>query len=450
MREEFLHYLWRHQRFDCSNLLTTQGHAISLLARGDYNRDAGPDFADARLRINSTLWAGHVEIHVLSSDWLAHGHHEDPAYDNVILHVVLEEDEPVFRRSGSRIPCLELRGRIPPGLIRNWWRLQHNEYWVPCQYQLGAVPELTRSAWLDRLAVERLQRRTEQMARQLQENSRDWEETFYQYLVSGFGLKVNADAFAMLARITPCKLLLRHRDSLRQLEALLFGQAGLLPADSPEEYPQLLAREYALLQRKYNLQPLAATAWKFMRLRPANFPTVRLAQLAMLLHRTGHLAGKVLAAAQLREIYNMFELELGGYWRQHYRFGTPATRKHAGTLGPTTLRLFLINAIIPFIFLYGQERDDPRFRQRALDWLAALPAEDNRQIRQWKKLGWPARSALQSQALLELKHKWCEAGRCLDCSVGHVILNRSDEDEGPTVLLTANEEARIYRISGER
>ncbi|MCB0639510.1 MAG: DUF2851 family protein, partial [Lewinella sp.] len=228
MREDFLHYIWRLQRFDHQQLTTTDGQTIQIMEPGTHNHHAGPDFLHARIRIGEQLWAGNVEMHLSSSEWRRHGHHNDPAYENVILHVVLNEDEPVQHRDGTAIPCLNLRHRLPVGIARRYLRLLNNEQWIPCQNQFYQVPAITRSLWLDRLLVERLEERTTAMAARLEHNQYDWEETFYQLLASGFGLKVNADPFLQLAESLPLKVLLRHKHSLFQLEALLFGQAGWL------------------------------------------------------------------------------------------------------------------------------------------------------------------------------------------------------------------------------
>lgn len=446
MREDFLHYVWRLKRFDLSDLRTTESTPIELLDSGRHNHDSGPDFAQARLRLGGTLWAGNIEIHLKSSEWFEHGHQHDPAYDNTILHVVLEEDAPALTTSGRRVPCLELRHRIPPGLIRAYWRLLHNEYWIPCYNQLDQVAEIHRSLWLDRLAAERLESKTHRMRQKLLDNNRDWEATFYQLLCEGFGLRVNGHAMEMLARALPLRILRKHKNSLLQLEALLFGIAGLLPEPEAESdpYVEKLHREHRLLAAKYELRPLPGQSWKYMRLRPANFPTVRLAQLATLLHQTSNLFSKALAAANVRELEHMFELKLSNYWRTHYRFGKPGKRSDK-TLGRDTIHLLISNVIAPFLFLYGQERDDLRYRDRALSLLEQLPAEQNRVIRNWQRLAMPAANAMHSQALLQLKKHYCDQRRCLECAIGNQILNRTATQAGP--FLTANEEAQLYALT---
>ncbi|NJB87664.1 hypothetical protein GGR26_003448 [Lewinella marina] len=447
MKEDFLHYLWRLARFDLRDLTTTTDEPLTIQQFGVSNTNAGPDFDDARIRIGGLQWAGKVEMHLRSSEWYDHGHDRDPAYDGVILHVVLEEDRPVYRRDGSRIPCLELRQRIPAGVHNRYWRLLHNEYWVPCQTQLASVTAPVRALWLQRILAERLTRRSAAFAARLETEGRDWEAAFYLTLARVMGGKVNGEAMEMLAASLPLRLLQKHKHSLLQLEALLFGQSGLLPEPAAGEvaYVGQLRREYQLLRTKYELQPLPATAWRFLRMRPNNFPTVRIAQLACLYHRSGQLFGKALAAADVRELRNMFVVHLSNYWRDHYRFG-PVGERRPARLGEAAVRSILINAVAPAYFTYGQMRGEQRFQDRAVELLEELPAESNAVIRQWNKLGWPAASAADSQALLELKSAYCAPTRCTSCAVGCAILNRPDAEGAP--LLSLNEAARAYRLVG--
>ncbi|MEL6276023.1 MAG: DUF2851 family protein, partial [Bacteroidota bacterium] len=310
MREDFLHYLWRLARFDLRNLATTEGEPIVIEHFGYHNTNAGPDFSNARIRIGKVHWAGNIEMHLNASEWYDHNHQNDPNYESVILHVVLEEDQPVYRSNGSRIPCLELRGRIPSGLIRKYWRLQHNESWIPCANQLQSVSTLTINHWLERLMIERLERRAQQLESLLKAVNRDWEELFYQSLARSLGGQVNADAMEILARALPLRILLRHKSSQLQIEALLFGQAGLIPENSDEAYPQKIKREYEVLAAKYKLKSLPKTIWRYLRLRPANFPELRIAQLARLLATTGQLFSKTIVTADVKELENMFDINL--------------------------------------------------------------------------------------------------------------------------------------------
>lgn len=424
MKEDLLHYVWRSRRFDFQNLLTTIGEPLEIITTGTHNTHAGPDFFDARIRIGDTLWAGNVEMHLRASEWQNHRHGEDRAYDNVVLHVVWEEDVPVLRSNGERIPCLEMQKRIAPALLKTYRELLHNEYWVPCQHHLHRVPDITRQLWLDRLMVERLEAKTATIAASLEGNQQHWEETFYQFLARNFGLKINAEPFEALARSLPLNILSKHKNNLLQIEALLFGQAGLLDVVFEDEYPQKLKKEYAFLQHKYNLSPLQGSQWKFLRLRPANFPTIRIAQFATLIHQSAHLFSKILAAQNLTELENMFELSLSNYWQTHYVFDKAST-KRSKTLGQTAIHLLVINTIAPFLFVYGKLKAEPDLCDRAIRLLESVPPESNSIIDHWKSLGLAPAAAAQTQALLQLKNQYCDQKQCLRCALGNVVLKEA-------------------------
>ncbi len=446
MREEFLHYLWRLARFDLRGLQTTEGEPLTIHQFGVLNGDAGPDFTDARLRIGDLQWAGQVEMHLRSSEWTAHGHSSDPAYDSVILHVVLEEDEVIYRSDGTRIPCLELHERIPAGIRNRYWRLLHNEYWVPCETQLAQVGDPVRALWLQRVLAERLSRKAADYTAGWERVGRDHESAFYRLLARAMGGRVNGEAMDVLTTSLPLRIILKHKHSLLQLEALFFGQSGLLPEPTEQEdgYVTRLRREYSLLRVKYDLAPLPVTVWRFLRMRPSNFPTVRIAQLACLYYRSGQLFGKVLAAADARELQAMFVVGLSNYWQTHYRFGAEVERRPR-RMGEQMVRTILINAVAPALFAYGRLRQDERYRERAIDLLDQLPAEQNTVTRNWRKLGWEARNAGESQALIELRNGYCTPSRCTSCSVGCAILNQEPEAGAPR--LTLNEAARAYALT---
>ncbi|OAV45751.1 DUF2851 family protein [Lewinella sp. 4G2] len=447
MREDFIHFLWRQARFNLRDLQTTTGAPLSIQHFGTHNHDAGPDFSAGQVRIDGVQWAGHIEMHVNASQWYEHGHDSDPAYDNVILHVVFEEDRPVYRRNGQRIPCLELHGRIPPNLYKSYWRLQHNEYWVPCQHQLHLVSDPVKTQWLGTLLNERLAEKSQRITERLAANGRDWEDTFYQSLARSLGGRVNADAMEMLARSLPLRILLKHKHSLIQLEALFFGQSGLLPEPGEEEdaYVTLLRREYQLLRTKHSLRPVPATAWRYLRLRPNNFPTIRIAQLATMVFRTGQLFGKTLAAANAKELSNMYEVELSNYWRTHYRFGKTG-KAGKRRLGVDMINSILLNTVAPALVSYSHHRLDERYLERAVGLLEQLPAENNKIIRKWKQLGFEAKNAGESQALLHLKKQYCEPTRCTDCAIGCTLLTKTFDNLDAQPLLTLNEEAVVYGV----
>lgn len=421
MKEDLLHYVWRFQRFDLHDLQTTEGESIQVQQTGDHNHNAGPDFLNARIKIGTTIWAGNVEMHLKSSDWTKHQHQKDLAYDNVILHVVLEEDENIQRQNGTRIPCLVLKKRIPNKLSKVYQKLLHNEFWIPCQHHFYAVGNMTKVLWLDRLLVERLESKIIFIENLLKENTNNWETTFYQILARNFGVKINATPFERLAKSLPLQILGKHKSNLFQVEALLFGQSGLLQNDFEDDYPKRLQKEFHFLQKKYQLTPLEKSNWKFLRMRPANFPTIRIAQFAQLIFQSVHLFSKVLAVKNVKEIENMFELKLSNYWQTHYVFDKVSVKRKK-SLGKNAIHLFVINTIAPFLFLYGKSRDDDEYKDLAFRLLEELKPESNSIITKWKELGMEPDSAYQTQALLQLKNEYCDRKRCLECAVGNGIL----------------------------
>lgn len=422
MQEQFLHFVWRYRRFDVSNLTTTTGEPIEILAVGEHNSNAGPDFLNARVRISDTLWAGNVELHVQASAWQQHGHTADAAYRNVVLHVVFEDDAPVFNADGAQIPALELKSRLPQGLYQKWLLMQEAApEAIPCAAHWAEVPDMTKWSWLDRVLVERMEQKTALIEEELAASNQHWEETCYRLLCRSLGGTLNAEPFGWLARSAPLSLAGKYRDHLTTVEALLFGQAGMLEAATEEEYPQLLQREYRYLRQKHQLTPMPASMWKFARLRPANFPTVRIAQVAMLLHRESHLFRRSMEAPDLKTLVKLFESGVSDYWKTHYRFGSASVprEKHIGTEG---VRSLVINTIAPLTFVYGRHLANTDLQRRALQWLEALPAERNHVIDIWEGLGFRPENAAQTQALLQLHRHYCSAKQCLRCSVGAAIL----------------------------
>ncbi len=421
MREDFLHYLWRTKRFRMDNLLSTEGDVLQIANFGKHNHHAGPDFLEAKVQIGTTLWAGNVEMHVNASEWIAHKHQADRAYDNVILHVVFEEDQPIFRSTGERIPCLELRQRIPPKIIKTYQKILHNEHWIPCQHHFYSITDLTKNMWLDRLLVERLEAKTVLIAERLTQTNNAWEAVFYQILARNFGVKVNAEPFELVAQSTPLNLFAKHKNNLFQIEALLFGQAGLLQDEFLDDYPKALQKEYQFLQKKYQLTPIKKESWRFMRMRPANFPSIRIAQFATLIYQSSHLFSKILEAENVKAIEKLFKVSLSEYWLTHYIFDKVSAERKK-TLGKSTIHLLIINTIVPFLFLYGTHKSIDKYRDKALRFLEALAPEKNSIIEKWKTLGFEPESAYQTQALLQLKNEYCTKKRCLECAIGNSIL----------------------------
>jgi hypothetical protein len=422
MTEALLHFCWRWRRFDFHALTTTDGQPLEILHPGEPNPHAGPDFFNARIRLDGTLWAGTVELHLRASQWLEHGHTADRAYDNVVLHVVLDDDVPVRRANGERLPCLALRRRLLPRVLEAYRRFEHERQWIPCAGQLPAVPSLIWHNWLDRLLVERLEEKTAAVAEVLEAAAHDWEEAFYRLVARGYGLHINVEPFDALARALPWRLLRRYRHDRNQVEALIFGQAGLLDGELSDPYPQALAREYRFQRHKLGLTPLDAHVWKFLRLRPANFPTIRLAQFAAFWQAHEAPFNAVLEARTLPEVEALFFQPAHSYWNDRFQFDKPSGAQSIKMPGADAVHRLLINSVAPLLFYYGKVRAEADEQSKALYLLEALPAESNAIIDGWKELGRKAKNAHQTQALLQCKTRWCDHRRCLDCAVGNAIL----------------------------
>jgi len=421
MKEEFLHYLWKYRLLKAP-LTTTSGEAVEVIKTGIHNTDAGPDFIDARLRIGETLWAGNIEIHLQASSWYEHKHDNNSAYNNVILHLVLNNDKPARRSDGQTIPCLECNDRIPELLHNKYIDLMSSRLWVPCARIIKFCPEIVISSWIETLLVERLTQKSEALEMILESVSNDWEEAFYRLLARSFGSKINTIPFEMLAASLPHKILTRHHNQALQTDALLFGQAGFLKENISGNYPESLKQEYDFLRNKYSLKPLDAAVWKFLRLRPAAFPTIRLAQFSSLMQQSPALFATVKEARDLAALKSLFRVVINEYWQNHYRFGKKATRKNSKSPGTDTIDLLLINAVVPMLFLYGKQHQYEELQHRALSLLEQLPPENNSIVRRWKSLGVVVHDAFASQALLHLKHHYCDQKRCLNCRIGNELL----------------------------
>src|ERR1700743_858058 len=421
--EDFLQYVWKFRLFERENLQTTTGENIEIFSAGLQNSDSGPDFHNARLKIGDTTWAGNVELHLNSSDWHKHNHTDDKAYNNVILHVVNRDDQPITLPDGRRIPTLELHDRISPDLYNRYHHLVFgNQQIIPCEGSIGFVDDMTLRNWLTRVLVERLEKRSVAVMAAVDKNRGDWEETFYQFLATQFGFKTNALPFELMAKSLPQLTLAKHKNNQLQIEALIFGQAGFLDEEFAGEYPKSLKEEYAFLQKKYSLVPIEKHLWKFMRLRPQNFPTIRLAQFAALVIRSNHLFSKVLDikdTASLRKLFT--DLEINPYWESHYRFDV-ASKPVTKSLGQSSIDILLLNTFVLFLFSYGKHNQQEYFINRSLKLLEKLPAEQNKIVTNFDLIGIKVNTAFDSQALLELKNSYCDHKKCLQCGVGNKIL----------------------------
>jgi hypothetical protein len=421
--EDFLHYVWKFRLFHRADLQTTTGETIEVHSAGLHNTDSGPDFHNARLKIGDTTWAGNVELHLSSSDWQKHNHTTDSAYDNVVLHVVYRDDVPLVLADGRRVPTLELKDRIPADLYNRYHHLVFgNQTIIPCENSIKTVDDFTLRTWFTRILIERLEKRAEAVNAALQTNRGDWEETFYQSLAANFGFKINAMPFELMAKSLPQNILAKHKNNPLQIEALIFGQAGFLNEDFEDAYPQALKTEYDFLRKKYSLTPIETHLWKFMRMRPQNFPTIRLAQFAALIVNSNHLLSKVLDTRDIAGLRNLFaDIKVNPYWEDHYRFDKPS-KPASKNLGAASIDILLLNTLVLFLFSYGKHHQLQHFMDRSLKLLENLPGEQNNIVADFDNLGIKANSAFETQALLELKNYYCNYKKCLQCSVGNQIL----------------------------
>ncbi|QHV99463.1 DUF2851 family protein [Spirosoma endbachense] len=433
MPEAFLYFLWQYQYFTKNNLITTDGESVQVLHPGFRNLDAGPDFFNARLLINDVEWVGTVEMHTHTSDWLAHHHQDDRAYDNVILHVVWQDDRAatgrrVDRANGAPLPTLECISITAPALIDRFKTLADSMDAIPCAGLFRSVQPLRVTAMLDKAMLQRLERKAAGVRLVFEQTKGDWEETAYRLLAINMGFKVNAEPMAQLSRAVPLKALLKHRDVLVQAEAMLFGTAGMLDtSEEPDDYVRMLQREYRFLSAKYDLadKQVAEHAWKWGRMRPANFPTLRLAQFARLLTHHASLFSLFVGNDDAQLLLKAFQLVPSDYWQLHYRFGKP-TGKTVPTLGINSASTIVINAVVPLLAAYAHHRGQPAFLDRAIALLEQLPPEKNRLTDGWEELGLCMRTAFDSQAAIELYNEFCSVKKCLNCQIGAGILKIND------------------------
>lgn len=422
MTEEFLHFIWKFKIFS-RPLRSVDGQGVHVINAGTHNRDAGPDFFNARVKIGSTLWAGNVEIHKNASDWYQHKHHQDPAYDNIILHVVYINDRKVKRSNGDEIPALEIRDAFDPAYYAKYIDIVTSRRWIPCENMIGRIPEILRKSTFGRMLAERLEEKSVFIFNKLLLNKYDWEQCFYESLARSFGFNVNAETFELLAKSLPVSVLAKHKNDLLQLESLLHGQAGMLSGDFQDEYPLSLKKEFRHLRNKYALNPVDEKLWKFLRLRPSNFPTIRISQLAQLMCQSEGLFSRILEAENINALVLFFKVKASGYWNTHYRFDKASGEiPREKTLGRRSVHLILVNTIIPFLFIYGHHKSEQKYCDRALRFLEELPGENNSLISNWEKIGIKAGSAFDSQALLQLKARYCDNKKCLECSFGNYLL----------------------------
>ena len=421
MREELLTYLWKTQKFNRSSLKTTNGDTVVIVKPGQENAHAGPDFFNAHIQIGKTLWVGNVELHVQSSDWFRHNHQTDKNYDNVVLHVVWNNDFPVFDVSQQPIPTLSLKDYAPKNVVEKYksWLSQNNK-WILCADDLHTLPDLVRKQFWERLYVERLMEKTSLFQSWLALTQNNWEAVFFIALSKGFGLKLNGMTFAQMALSIPWNAILKNSNNVENLEALLMGQAGLFNTHSENAYFQKQQKAHAYLKHKYRRNSPAQSV-KFFRLRPSNFPTIRLAQLAWLMHQKPRLHSLIHEAKTINDWYTILDTKTTPFWETHFHFDTPS-KKRINRLTKPFKQLLLLNTVFPFLFQYYAYIGDRR-KESVLDWLRQLPPEKNAYVTKFNQLGCPIEDALESQACIQLKNHYCTPRRCLKCAYGHKLLN---------------------------
>lgn len=427
--EALLHYTWQHRLMPLRPLTTTQGSKLEIIDPGLPNRHAGPDFLNARIKIGDTLWVGSVELHVRSSDWQRHRHHLDPAYNNVILHVAEQVDAPVVTATGQTLPQLQLD--VPEYVRTNYRQLTQTPDYPPCAHILPQVPQLTCHSWLSALTTERLERKTQRLNQWLHHTTGDWERVCFISLARSFGFGANADTFEEWAVNFPLHDAGKHRDNPFQIEALFFGQAGLLDPEAMSEahrrealaddYFCRLREEYRFLAHKFSLTPIDGHHWKFMRMRPQNAPHIRLAQFTDLYLQASASFSQLMAATTVEEMRQCLSASARGYWQTHYRFG-PASEPVGKSLSADTIDLLLINALAPLLFAYGRYRLNEALCERAFHLLEQLRPERNHVVRAWQAAGLEAQNAADSQALLQLQQAYCQPKDCLRCRFGYEFL----------------------------
>jgi len=420
MSEEFLQYIWKYKLFNQKQYIADTGEKITILHTGEQNLDSGPDFTDARIKIGNTLWAGNCEVHLASFDWIKHNHEKDKAYDSVILHAVLKQDAEIKTLKGRTIPTIILK--YNPKIEKNYDKLLVSQLWIPCAEEIEKIERINIIQWLTKLTIERFENRSDEIINFLNKTNNNWEEAFYRFLARSFGFKVNAVPFEMLSQSVPLKILAKQQSDQNQVEALLFGQSGLLKGPL-DDYTQTLLQEYLFLKKKYLLRPIDSHLWKFLRIRPYNFPTIRIAQFSSLIYNSSGLLSRILEAKNVTELENLFKISASSYWNNHFKFGHKSVNKPKN-LTTDSIHLLLVNAVIPFIFVYGKIKNIPFYKDKAISLIEELPAEENSIIKGWRKLGIKPVNAFETQAMLQLKNTYCQKKRCLECAIGNKLISK--------------------------
>lgn len=420
MKEDYLHYIWRLKKFDHKELYTSDQSKLELMSYGTWNHDAGPDFLDGSIRLETSLVFGHIEIHVQSSDWYVHKHQGDPKYDLCILHVVWEEDEIIYQ-NGRRIPCLELKNRISKKTLKQYYQLKQQVQFIPCERMIKDVDREIINLWVERMAIERLEHKVENFDKTLAALNGDWETLMYQSIAYYLGANKNKNAMLHLVQKVPNKLIQRYRNRPSIIEAILFGQGGFLHRNFKDDYPNQLKQDYQFLRQKYTLTPILPQMWNFFRMRPVSFPPIRISQFASFLVDNPNPFNAFLEAASLSEARTLLAMIASDYWDNHYVFDKQSTPK-IKTIGMSMIDVLLINAIIPLLFFYGKVRNKSNQKDKAIYWQEQIKSEQNKIIKGFSALNFESKSAFQSQGLLQLKSQYCVQKRCLECAIGNAVL----------------------------
>jgi hypothetical protein len=423
MSEEFVNYIWQHKLFNFDNLIeSVTSKRIQVIDVGTRNNNSGPDFFNAKIKIKETIWAGNIEVHLKSSDWFKHNHQHDAAYDNIILHVVYLNDTTILRKSGEPIPTLEIKNKFNEAILENYEKFISNPNWIPCANQLINVDQFTQFAWLESLCIERLGIKSQAIEIELIQTRHDFQEIFYRQLYRSFGFNINGHAFELLAKSMPFQVMSKHIDRNDQVEAFLFGQAGMLNQPFSDAYPVALSKEYKFLSEKYNLKAIDPKLWKFLRMRPSNFPTIRMSQLAKLLQATSGILTGLFEIKRLTDIKSFFRIEANKYWLDHSDFDKPSKPKSI-RIGIASIEIILINTIIPFTFVYGKLFNKSNIQEKALMWYEEIKAEKNSIIKNFISHGLKIENAKHSQAALHLKKNYCNYKKCLECRFAHTLIH---------------------------
>jgi len=424
VKEDFLHFIWKNKLLNLGKLETTLNEEIQLINSGEHNYQAGPDFFNAQLLIDNQRWAGNVEIHIKSSDWYVHGHEKDANYDNVILHVVWEHDVEIFTKENAVLPTLELKKNIDENILKNYWNLfSKTRKWINCENEINTIDRFIIENWLDRLYIERLEKKSVEIQKMLDFSKNDWEAVLIKLLAKNFGLKLNGEAFLNLINSIDFSIIRKERENLEIVEALLFGQAGLLNENLQDTYGQKLLKEFKYLSKKYNLPKNNNSQIQFFRLRPNNFPTIRLAQLAATLNKHQNLFSKILATNKLNDFYELFDVSVSTYWKSHYSF-TSVSRNTSKRPSHAFVDLLLLNTIIPLKFMYLKQVNKLE-EEEFITLIRGMSPEKNNIIDKFKDLKITCNNALESQALIQLKNEYCNKMNCLQCTIGHKILRKN-------------------------